>query len=55
MFRKGLDRMRRILLGLLGVLSFGLVAGALFLGFYDFPAPSRMMEVVVPNERLIPQ
>lgn len=44
--------MSKLLLGIIGVVAMGLVAGVIFLGTYRLPAPTQQIELQIPNDRL---
>ncbi|MEA2783477.1 MAG: hypothetical protein QOK29_5021 [Rhodospirillaceae bacterium] len=44
--------MKRLLLIFVLLILVAIVGGAVFLGFYDIPAPTQRMEVSVPNDKL---
>jgi hypothetical protein len=46
--------MKRVLLVLLLLMLVVIVGGATYLAFYPIPAPTKRMEVAVPNDKLSP-
>jgi hypothetical protein len=44
--------MKRLLLYFVLLIIVVLAGGAVFLAFYDIPAPKQHMEVAVPNDKL---
>ncbi len=44
--------MKRLLLSLIFLILLAGAGGAIFLAFYDIPAPTQRMEVPVPNDKL---
>jgi hypothetical protein len=50
--RDGRNDMKRLLLVFVLLILVVLAGGAVFLAFYDIPAPKQHMEVAVPNDKL---
>ncbi|HZT18720.1 MAG TPA: hypothetical protein VFA23_04910 [Dongiaceae bacterium] len=46
--------MKRVLLALLLLILVAGLGGATYLAFYPIPAPTKRMELAVPNDKLSP-